>query len=53
MAPIEEETFIAVEDVWEDTVEEVNHMNNYSNLSLEQVAQDELGEDEMVILNIL
>ena len=54
MAPTEENTFVAEEileeDVWEDTIEEVKHMNNYSNSSLVEFAKDELGEDEMVIL---
>ena len=54
MAPTEEETFVAEEmleeDGWEDTIEKVKNMNNYSYSSLEAFAKDELGEDEMVIL---
>ena len=54
MAPTVEDTFVAKkiseEDVWEDTVEEVKHMKNYSNSSLEEFAKDELGEDETVII---
>merc|ERR1719350_1657136 len=53
MAPIENKTFKSDEDLWEDTVEEVNHINDYSYPSLSQFAKDELGEDEITLADSL